>query len=165
MSMLWRLRKVLLSKGISMFEGCWIGSHIIIRQVSRGSLYPHRVWGGQVLYTLTCPVQCKTWNNNFWMRNKLRMHFLYMSKCLFISNPLIMAKIRYLPCGRLEVNSSASVGNGTFHPHEEVTLSWHLFALLSKAWTCIGKMANEFSQFCFLIFLFISMKDSMEITG
>lgn len=28
----------------------------------------------------------------------------------------------YLPCGRFEVNSSASVGNGAFHPHEEVTL-------------------------------------------
>lgn len=164
MSMLWRLRKVLLSRGISMFEGCWIGSHIIIRQVRRGSLYPHRVWGGQVLYTLTCPVQCKTWNNDFWMRNKLRMYFLYMSNCLFTSKPLITAKIRYLPRGRLEVNSSASVGNGAFHPHEEVTLSWHLFAFLSKAWTCIGKTANKFSQFCFLIFLFISKQDSMEIT-
>lgn len=41
----------------------------------------------------------------------------------FYVKTLIMAKVWYLPCGRLEVNSSASVGNGAFHPHEEVTLS------------------------------------------
>lgn len=43
-----------------MWDGCWMGSHMTMRQ-DRGSLYPHRpLCGAQLLYTLTWPVQCST---------------------------------------------------------------------------------------------------------
>ncbi|KAL0177516.1 hypothetical protein M9458_026410, partial [Cirrhinus mrigala] len=51
MSMLWRLRKVLLSRGVSMFDGWAMGSHIMTTQVSGGSLNPHSTCAGQPLYT------------------------------------------------------------------------------------------------------------------
>lgn len=56
MSMLCRLRKVLLSIGVSMLDGWGMGSHIRTAQVSGGSLKPHR----PLLYILSCPVQCST---------------------------------------------------------------------------------------------------------
>lgn len=61
MSILCRLRKVLLSSGVSMLDGCGTGSHIRTAQVSGGSLKPQRTRGGQLLYIFRCPVQCSTW--------------------------------------------------------------------------------------------------------
>lgn len=64
MSMLCLLKKVLLSSGVSMLDGCGIGSHIKTAQVSGGSLKPHSPLGGQLLYIFRCPVQCSTLRGN-----------------------------------------------------------------------------------------------------
>lgn len=60
MSMLCLLRKVLLSIGVSMLDGCGMGSHIRTAQVRGGSLKLHSPQGGQLLYIFICPVQCST---------------------------------------------------------------------------------------------------------
>lgn len=84
MSMLCRLRKVLLSNGVSMLEGWGIGSQSMTTQVSGDSLYPHRARVWQLLYTLRWPVQCSTWGREALIQ-KLRSLLQWLKPLTFCS--------------------------------------------------------------------------------
>lgn len=79
MSMLCRLRKVLLSSGVSMLDGCGMGSHIRTAQVSGGSLKLQSTRGGQLLYIFKCPVQCSTWEEGL-LRGETISHSVFPLK-------------------------------------------------------------------------------------
>ncbi len=112
---------VLLSRGVSTFEGCGIGAHSIVTHVRGGSENPHRTWGRRLLHTWSCPVQCSTWQTE-------RRHHILLSICTYaLHEDVCMLMCSYLPAGWFEVDSATSIGDRTFHPHKEISARAHVF--------------------------------------
>lgn len=139
--MLCLLRKVLLSIGVSMLDGCGMGSHIRTAQVRGGSLKPHSPRGGQLLHIFSCPVQCSTYRQEI-TRGQMSKTVHFPGKFLNAHRTLFQRSKHQLVANP-NVRNPKILNSATFWPS-----SWQTWGLLCAPWwwLCISSSWRNLFQ-------------------